>query len=148
MRCSAAGMPVSLQQLDGPLACLGGVHGQVGQDGFGQLPAHGVQRVERGQRVLEDGADVAPADVAHLLVAQVVDALAFEHDLARGHAARRFQQADDGRAGERLARARFTHHAQDLARSDGEGDVVQGPQGAATAWKFDDEVFDFEKDMG
>jgi hypothetical protein len=79
--------------------------------------------------------------VAHFFVAQVVDALAFEQDLARGHTAWRFEQADDGRAGERLARARFTHHAQDLAGCDGERDVVQSAQGAATAWKFDDEVF-------
>jgi hypothetical protein len=77
--------------------------------------------------------------VAHLLVRQVVDALAFEQDLAAGHAARRLQQADDGGAGERLARARFAHHAQDLARRDVEGDVVQRAQGAA-AVEFDDEV--------
>ena len=47
-----------------------------------QLAAHGVQRVQRGQRVLKNRADAAPADVAHFFVAQVVDALAVEQDLA------------------------------------------------------------------
>jgi hypothetical protein len=75
--------------------------------------------------------------------AEVVDALAFQQDLPAGHAAGRLQQADDGRAGERLARARFAHHAQDLARRDGEGNVVQRAQGAAAAREFDHEVFDF-----
>ena len=55
----------------------------------------------------------------------------------------RLQQADDGRAGERLARAGLPHHAQDLAGCDGEGNVVQGAQGTATAREFDNEVFDF-----
>ncbi len=35
---------------------------QVRQDGFDQLPADRVQRVQRGQRVLEDRADAAAAD--------------------------------------------------------------------------------------
>jgi len=132
-----------LQQRNGTLARLGGSDRQVGQDGFGELAAHGVQRVQRGQRVLKDRADAAATDVAHFLVAEVVDALAFEQDLARCHAARGLQQADDGSASERFARAGLPHHAQDLAGCNGEGNVVQGAQGTATAREFDNEVFDF-----
>ena len=94
-----------LQQMDGALACLGSAHRQVRLDGLGQLPTDGVQRVERGQRVLEDGADLAATDGAHLLVRQLIDAPAFEHDLTSGNAPRRLKQADDGRARERLAGA-------------------------------------------
>ena len=43
----------------------------------------------------------------------------------------RFEQADDGRAGERLAGARLADHAQHLARRDVEGDAVQRHQRAA-----------------
>jgi hypothetical protein len=82
------GMPVSCSR-SMARARLGCTHGQVRADGFGQLPADGVQRVQRGQRVLEDGADLAAPDVAHLLVCdQVVDALAFQQDLARWPRAR------------------------------------------------------------
>ncbi len=132
-----------LQQLDGTLARLVGVHRQVGLDGLDQLAADAVERVQRGQRILEDGADLAAADVAHLLVRQMVDALALQQDLAAGHAPGRLQQADDGRAGERLAGARLAHHAQDLARCNGEGNVVQRAQRAAPAGEFDDQVLDF-----
>ena len=79
---------------------------------------------------------------------EVVDALAFEQDLPAGHAARRFEQADDGRARERLAGARFAHHAEDFSRCDVEGNLVDGTQRAATVRKFDDEVFDLEQRHG
>ncbi len=39
-----------------------------------------------------------PADMAHLLVVQVVDALPFQQDLAGRHPPGRLEQADDGRA--------------------------------------------------
>ena len=103
MRCAAAGDAGVLQQRDRAAACLGVVDGQVRLDGLHELPAYGVERVQRGQRVLEDGADLAAADVAHALERQVVDALALQHHLAGGDAAGRLQQADDGRASERLA---------------------------------------------
>ena len=70
-RCAApaAGMPTSLQQLDGARARLAGVHRQVRLDRLDELAADGVERIERGQRVLEDRADLAPADLAHRLAA-------------------------------------------------------------------------------
>ncbi len=132
-----------LQQRNGAPPGLCRIHWQVRLDGFGELPTHGVQRVQRGQRVLENRADAPTPDVAHVRVAEVVDALAFQQDLARGHAPRRFQQADDGGARERLARARLAHHAQDFAGGDGKRNVIQGTQRAAPTREFDNEVFDF-----
>ncbi len=58
----------------GALARRGFSQGEVGQDGFFELLPDGVQRVERGERVLEDHADLAAADAPQLVVAQVVDA--------------------------------------------------------------------------
>src|SRR6218665_77136 len=143
--CRDAGV---LQQPDRTLAGLGGRYRQVGQNGFTQLAAHRVQRVQRGQRVLKDGADAAPANVAQLALAELVDALALQQDLARDDAARRLQQADDGRAGERLAGAGFPHHAQNLAGCDGKADVIERAQAAAPAGEFDHQVFDFQERHG
>ena len=42
----------------------------------------GVERIQRRERILEDRADAPPADPAHRLGGQVVDALALEEDLA------------------------------------------------------------------
>src|ERR1700730_320511 len=114
-------------------------------DGLDELAADRIERIEAGQRILEDGADPRTAPVAHLLVGQVVDTPAFEPDLARGDAAGRLEQADDGVAGERLAGARFAHDAQNLAGGDIERHVVDRQQGAAPRWEFDAQVLDLEQ---
>ena len=61
---------------------------QMGLHRLDQLAPDRVERVQRGQRVLEDHADALAADPAHLFGRQVVDALAVEPDLAAGDAAR------------------------------------------------------------
>src|SRR6185369_16374783 len=114
-------------------------------DGFNQLSAHGVERIQRGERILEYRADLAAADEAHLLRRQVVDALAFQQDLARHHPPGRLEQADDGSAGQRLAGAGLANNAEDLAGCDIEGDVIQRTQGAMSARELDDEVLDLEQ---
>jgi hypothetical protein len=114
----------------------------VRQDGFRQLPADGIQRVERGQRILKNRTDFAAPDVAHLVIVQVVDALTFEQDLPPRHAARWLQQTDDGRARERFARTRFAHHAQDFAGRDVERYIVQRTQGAVAVGELHHQVFD------
>ena len=131
-----------LEQLDGALARLLGRYRQVGQDGFGQLSADGVQRVERGQRVLKNRTDLAAPNVAHLVVVQVIDALAFEQDLPPGHTARWLQQANDGRARERFARTRFAHHAQNFTGGDVERNIVERTQRTVAAGEFHHQVFD------
>ena len=117
----------------------------MGLDGLDELAADGIERIETGQRILEDGADPGAAYFAHLLVGQVVDAPSFEPDLARGDAAGRLEQADDGVAGERLAGARFAHHAQNLAGGDVERHVVDRQQGAAPRRELDAQVLDLEQ---
>ncbi len=118
MRWAAAGMPTRSSQPMAFAAGLGVGQAGVGLHGFDQLAADGVERVERGQRVLEDRADAPAADLAEWLGRQVVDALAVEADLAAGDAARAFQQADDGGAGQRLAGAGFADDAENFAAVD------------------------------
>ncbi len=115
-------------------------HRQVGADGFDQVVAHGVDRVQAGQRVLEDGADALAADAAQVFALQVVDAQALQLHRAAGDAARGLDQAGDGRAGHGLAGAGFTDHAQDFAGEDVEGDVVQRVHGALVGVEGDAEV--------
>ena len=87
-------------------------------DRFGQLCADGEQWVERGQRILEDCADLAAADLLHLAVAQIVDAAIRQPDLAFGDVSRAFEQSLDGQAGHRLAGTGFSDDAEDFAGAD------------------------------
>ena len=131
-----------LEQLDGPLAGFGGRNRQVGHDRFRQLAADRIQRIKRGQRILEDRADLAAADLAHLFGWKIVDAPAFEQDFARTHLPRRLQQTDDRGAGQRLSGTGLADDAENLARRDIEGNVVERAQHTATGRKFDDQIFD------
>src|SRR5690606_28611888 len=92
-----------------------------------------------------DGADLAAAHLAHLGRREIVDAAPRQQDLAAGDAARRLQQADDRRAGQRLAGPRLADHAQHLAGRDRERDVVEREQGAAAGGELHAQVADFEK---
>src|SRR3546814_16288652 len=87
-----------MQQFHGALARSPVAEVAVGEDGFGELAADGVERVQRGLGVLEYHADVAATDAAKLLVRQVVDAAAVEADLAAGNAAGGVQESDHSRA--------------------------------------------------
>src|SRR5437016_2495886 len=114
------------------------------EDGFLELPADGIERIERGERVLEDDADAPAAQAPQFLVRQVVDAPAFEAHLAGGDAPRRLEQADDREPGDRLARAGLADDAEDFARCNGKRDVIQRGERAAPRRKFDFEVDDLE----
>ena len=61
------------QQRQGPVAGGGGAQIEMRPDRFDELPANRVERVEAGQRVLKNGADLAAADPPHRLVGQIVD---------------------------------------------------------------------------
>jgi hypothetical protein len=73
---------------------------------------------------------------------QVVDALAFQQDLAAGDAPGRLQQADDGRAGQRLARAGLADHTQDFARRDAK-EISSSARRCRGGWELDAQVLDF-----
>ena len=79
--------PHFLEQRDRLRARLRRRERQVRAHRLDQLAADRVERVERGQRILEHGADLAPANPAHRLVRQVVDPAAAEPDLAAARCA-------------------------------------------------------------
>ena len=68
-----------------------------------------------------------------------------EADLAAGDAARRIDEADDRRAGQRLSGARLADDAQHLARRDLERDVVDRAQRAVARRKLDAQARDREQ---
>ena len=94
------------------------VESEVRLNRLDQLPAHGVERVERSERVLKDGPDLSASDGPHCVVRQVVDPSAFEQDLATRDATGRLDQANDRGARHRLAGSRLADHAEHFAGGD------------------------------
>ncbi len=137
MRRAGRGDPDLLEQRDRSIARGRLVHVEVRPDRLGQLAPDRVERVERGERVLEDRANLLAADAAHLVVGQVVDAPATERDPTVGNAPRRVDEADDGGTGDRLARTRLAHDAEHLPGSDREAHVVNGDQRPPARRKLD-----------
>ena len=140
MRFSGAGMPTSASSSMARLRAAGLREIDMGPDRLDDLLADPVERIEAGQRILEDHADALAADAAHFLRRQIVDPHARQIDLAAGDAAGRIDQPDDGKAGDRLAGAGFADDAEHLALGDVEGDAVDGAQRAAPGDEFDLEV--------
>src|SRR5687768_16883636 len=114
------------------------------EDGFFELLPDGVERVERGERVLEDDADLAAADAAQLFVAEVVDAPALEAYFARGDAPGRLEEPDHREPGHRFAGAGLAHHAEHFAGRDGEGDRVDCRQDSPAGRELDGQILDLE----
>src|ERR1041385_1581380 len=114
------------------------------RDGFDELIPDAVERIEAGERVLEHHADALAADFAHLFRRQIVDALPAQPDLAARDAAGRLDQTDDCRAGDRLAGARLTNHAEHFAGADVERHIVDCGEHAAPCRKLDFEIADTE----
>ena len=123
------------------------VQGQVGLDRFDQLPADGIEWVERSQGILKYGADAAAADPAQFFVGQVINAPAFQDDFALGDTAWRLQQADNGGAGQGFTGARFTHHPKYFAWRNIKRDVIHRHQGAMPGGKFNPQVADRQQGL-
>jgi hypothetical protein len=110
---------------------------QVGADGLDQLIADRVERIEAGQRILEDHADALAADPAHRLRRQIVDAQAGQRISPPAMRPGGSSRPMIASAGERFAGAGFADHAQHLARRDVEADAVDRAQRAAAGGEFD-----------
>ena len=95
-----------LQELDRARFRLRVVHPHMDRQRLGDLQPDREQRVERRHRLLEDHRDVAAADLAHLLVVEVEQVAAVEHDAAlRDAAGEARQQPHHGERRNRLSRA-------------------------------------------
>ena len=90
---------------NGALARLARRNRQVGCHGFGQLPANGIKRIERGQRVLKNRPDFLAANAAHILIAQIIYPPAIQENFTSRDPPRWLQQADDRGPGHGFAGA-------------------------------------------
>ena len=147
----AVGDADHLQQLDGALPDLLLVVALlvVQGDDLIDLIADTEDRIQRGHRLLEDHGDHVAAQVLHDnvgrlghivgLVAEVQADLAL-HDLAL----RALQQLHNREAGDRLAAARFAHHADRLADRNAERDTVNRVDRADIGEEVGMQIFNFE----
>ena len=72
----------------------------VGADGLDDLVADPVQRIEAGQRILENHPDAFAANAADLFRRQMIDPHARQIDLAAGDPAGRIDQPDHRKSGD------------------------------------------------
>src|SRR6185437_838488 len=129
----------------GAAARVGVAQAQMRLHRLDQLAADRVDRVERGQRVLEDRADLPPTDLAHPRWRKIIDPRAVEQHAPAGDAAGRLEQADDGGTRERLAGTTLADHAEHLTRLDTERNTVECPQHAAPRRELNGQRLDVEQ---
>jgi hypothetical protein len=122
-------------------------HAAVQAQRFGDLPAHGVQRVEGGHRLLEDHADAVAAQLAVVGFGQRGQFVTFEAHRA-AHLRALGQQPHDGQCRDGLAAARFADQAQRLPARQLEADPAQRVGRAARGVQRDMQVGDFEQAQG
>ncbi|EMD28667.1 hypothetical protein C791_0291 [Amycolatopsis azurea DSM 43854] len=136
-----SGQPHQTEQFERPPP--GGLRRQVlmSADRFDQLLPDREHRIQRAHRFLEDHADLVAPDGAQFVRRQRVE-IATGQQRPAGDLGFRRQQPEQGQRGDRLARAGFPHHRDDLARrhrpgdrpyrpglSERDTDVAQGQQG-------------------
>ena len=95
-------------------------------DGFHQLVADGVGRVEGGHRILEDDRDLVAAHMLHHVLACADELLPVELDGAGDDLARGGEDLHDGIRGHGFAGAGFADDAEHLALVKEEGHAVDG----------------------
>ncbi len=96
----------------------------VDDEGFGDLVADGLDRVESRHRLLKDHSDLVAPEGAEAPFWQGQEVFARHSGRAGAFGAAR-QEAHAGEGRQRLARARFAHEPEDLARTDVEAHVIE-----------------------
>ncbi len=113
---------------------------------FVDLLLDGVQRVQRGHRLLENHRNPVAADMPDGLFLQGQQIVVGVLDRARRVTCQRVgQQAQYRVRRDRLARAAFAHQCQGFAALDIEADVVHHPLVAVAYDELDGEVADFDQ---
>src|SRR5690606_14756374 len=112
---------------------------------FADLVANGVDRVERGHRLLEDHGDLLAAHTAHRLLGSLKQVLAGKADAAGlEFSAHDIGKPHDGQRGHGLAGAAFADDRHGSAGRDGKGQVFHDPIVAET----DGQALDGEQGRG
>ena len=135
-------------QLDGLALGLLGAHAVVDPERFGQLGSHGVERVERGQRVLEDDREFGACDLAALPAVGAEQVDAAERGGALDDVGDGLEQADERGGGHRLAAAGFAEQGEGFAAAGLEADLVDGAHGAGDGADLDAHAVDVEHGLG
>ena len=116
---------------------------------FGQLGSHGVERVEGGQRVLEDDREFGARHLAPLLAVGVEQSsTSAELGGAADDVGDRLQQADERGGGHRLAAAGFAQQRERFAAAGVEGHLVDGAHRAGDGADLDGQAVDVEDGFG
>ena len=125
------------EELDDARAGIRPGEAEVEAQRLGDLLAGPVERVQGGERVLEDHGHPLAAHPSVLRLGQPHELVALEADAALDGARARRQEPHDGAAAHGLAGARLTHQADDLAGPDGEIEPVDGVDGAGDGAEAD-----------
>src|SRR5262249_43591599 len=113
-----------------------------------ELLLDGVERIERGHRLLKDDGDIVAAHVADLPLAHGEQILALEFDRAgRVVRSRIGQELHDRERGCRLAGARFANQRHRLSFADVEGDAIDRQRLARALAVSDGQVFHRKKGL-
>ena len=121
-------------------------HPLVPLEHLGDLHPDGDDGIQRGQRILEDHAEVGAAAVAHLVRTEGEQVGALVADAALDGVAALGQQTHDRQRRHRLAAAGLADDADGLAGAHVEADVVDGREGLlALAAEGDPQVADREQ---
>ena len=113
---------------------------------LGDLPLDRQHRVQRRHRLLKDHADLAAADLAHLLLGQLQQVAAVEPDFAPGDPSRRVRDQPQHRhRGDRFAGPAFADHRHGLAGIHRIRDAVDRAYDTGAGAKLGMKVPDFEK---
>ena len=101
-------------------------HALVGADRLDDLRAHAVERVQRGQRILEDHCDLVAAHLAQRLVVELEQVAPAEQDLPADLRPLGARQAEDAERGDGLARAGLADDPERAGGLELQRDPVQG----------------------
>ena len=134
------------EQFDRAPVRRGGVHAAVLLQRFGDLPADGEHRIQRGHRLLEHHADLAAAYFAHLCIRELQDIAAGKANLTACDASGRIgDQAQHRQRTDRLAGAALADDRHGLAWFDGVGNAVDRAHESGTGAELGVQILHFQK---
>src|SRR5207253_2857823 len=111
----------------------------------GDLIAHGMHRVERSHRLLEDHRDFGASDLSHLLRVELGEIPTLEENAAGGNLAWIIDQPHDAEGGDAFATARLSNETHDLAGLDRERDAIDRSGQSAAEPKLGLETLDAQQ---
>ncbi len=136
-----------IQKVAGRIYRLGFGEILVQTQAFGDLPADGVDRIERCHRVLEDHRDVLTPDLFKLAFFQSGQIAPLKVDAVGAGDAVPGRQAEDRMAGGAFPAAAFTDDPMRYAPFDGERDVANGLHHLVLGAEGHVQIFDFQQDV-